>query len=102
VSSVHQRNDPSGQAPPQLVLIAEDEEPIALALAEVIEAFGYRTLIAQNGKLALELAHAHHPALIMAHPSIWGIVPDCNDNTGQREDKEEKSVLVGLGAVSQY
>ena len=65
MSSAQQGADPSGQALPLLVLIAEDEEPIALTLADVIEACGYRALIAENGKRALELARAHHPALII-------------------------------------
>lgn len=48
-----------------LVLIVEDEEPIALVLADLIEEAGYQTLVAQNGRRALELARAHHPALII-------------------------------------
>lgn len=75
MSSAELRTDPPGQALPLLVLIAEDEEPIALTLADVIEEAGYRTLIAQNGKLALELARAHHPALIITDlmmPSLSG------------------------------
>ncbi len=51
--------------PSRLVLIAEDEEPIALALVDVIEEAGYPTLVAQNGRQALELAQKHHPALVI-------------------------------------
>lgn len=65
MSSVNHHADPPGQEPPLLVLIAEDEEPIALALADLIEDAGYRALIAQHGKLALELARKHQPALII-------------------------------------
>jgi DNA-binding response OmpR family regulator len=48
-----------------VVLIAEDEEPIAQALAMIIEDLGYTALVATNGKEALALARAHHPALII-------------------------------------
>ncbi|HEY8324538.1 MAG: response regulator [Ktedonobacterales bacterium] len=51
-------------AAPLLILIAEDEEPIALALSFIVEDAGYKPLVAIHGKEALELARAHHPALI--------------------------------------
>lgn len=60
MSSVNHHADPT-----PLVLIAEDEEPIAYALADLIEEVGYQTLIAQHGERALELARKHHPALII-------------------------------------
>lgn len=51
----------------QLILIAEDEEPIAEALAMIIEDAGYGTpLQAPNGKLAQALVRTHRPALIFA------------------------------------
>ena len=65
MSSVNHHADPPGQETPLLVLIAEDEEPIALALVDLIEDAGYRALVAPHGKLALELARKHHPALII-------------------------------------
>lgn len=64
-----------GSAFPLVVLIAEDEEPIALVLADLIEEAGYQTLIARNGKRALELAREHHLALIITDlmmPSLTG------------------------------
>lgn len=48
-----------------VVLIAEDEEPIAQALSMIVEDYGYFALIAINGRQALEMARAHHPALII-------------------------------------
>lgn len=48
-----------------LVLIAEDEEPIALALSFIVEDAGYTPLVAAHGREALELARARHPALII-------------------------------------
>jgi CheY-like chemotaxis protein len=49
---------------PDLVLIVEDEPPIAEALALIIEDSGYTTIIAVHGREALELARACHPALV--------------------------------------
>ncbi|MEO7000437.1 MAG: response regulator, partial [Ktedonobacterales bacterium] len=48
-----------------LVLIVEDEEPIALALAYIVEDAGYTPLVAMHGQQALELARSQHPALIL-------------------------------------
>jgi CheY-like chemotaxis protein len=50
---------------PDLVLIVEDEMPIAEALSEIITDAGYRVLIAGNGRVGLDLARAEHPALII-------------------------------------
>jgi CheY-like chemotaxis protein len=58
-------NKPPDQPAPALVLIAEDEEPIAETLAMLVEDCGYTPLIATNGRQALELARARHPALII-------------------------------------
>src|SRR5262249_41266101 len=48
-----------------LVLIAEDEEPIAEAIAFLVQENGYTPLIANNGRLALEFARARHPVLVI-------------------------------------
>jgi CheY-like chemotaxis protein len=48
-----------------LVLIAEDEEPIAEAIAFLVEDNGYIPLVANNGRQALELARSRHPALVI-------------------------------------
>lgn len=50
---------------PDLVLIAEDEEPIAEALALIVADAGYTPLVAVHGKQALELARERRPALII-------------------------------------
>ncbi len=47
------------------VVIADDEESIADAVAMLIEEVGLAPLIAPNGKVALELARAHHPVLVI-------------------------------------
>lgn len=48
-----------------LVLIAEDEAPIAEVLAMIVEEAGYVPLVAVHGRQALELARARHPALLI-------------------------------------
>jgi DNA-binding response OmpR family regulator len=47
------------------VLIVEDEEPIAEALAYLVEHCGYAALRAAHGKEALELARVNHPMLVI-------------------------------------
>jgi CheY-like chemotaxis protein len=48
-----------------LVLIAEDEAPIAEALALIVEEAGYMPLTAAHGYQALELARVCRPALVI-------------------------------------
>jgi DNA-binding response OmpR family regulator len=50
---------------PKVVLIAEDEEPIAQALAYLVEDAGYTPVVAAHGKAALEMALAQRPDLII-------------------------------------
>ena len=48
-----------------LVLIAEDEEPIAEVVATVVEDAGYVPRLAAHGRQALELARTEQPALLI-------------------------------------
>jgi CheY-like chemotaxis protein len=48
-----------------VVLIAEDEEPIAAAIASVVEDAGYEPVLATNGQEALASARERHPALVL-------------------------------------
>lgn len=50
---------------PKLVLIAEDEELIADALASIIADAGYTPAVARHGRAALGVARARHPALVI-------------------------------------
>jgi DNA-binding response OmpR family regulator len=50
---------------PGLVLIVEDEEPLADTIAFVVTEAGYRPLIALHGREALELARSRRPALVI-------------------------------------
>ena len=79
------RMDPSDSAQPSeqtsgsnaapLVLIVDDEAPIAEALTLIVEEAGYSTLTAFRGPAGLALAREHHPALIftdMMMPQLDG------------------------------
>ncbi len=50
---------------PAVVLIVEDEEPIAQALAIIVEDRGFTPVVAAHGKQAMELLRQHQPALII-------------------------------------
>jgi|GEM_PF-1609820 len=50
----------------RLVLIVDDERSIAEALDQVVELAGYQSLVASNGKEALELASQQWPALVLS------------------------------------
>ena len=66
------RADPD--APP-LVLIAEDHEDSRDALSTLLDALGYRVLVAGNGAEAVEVARAARPDLIlmdMMMPAVDG------------------------------
>ncbi len=49
----------------RLVLIAEDEGPIAEALTLIVEDAGYTPIVASHGVEALEIARREHPALLI-------------------------------------
>lgn len=51
--------------PPTLVLIVEDEAPIAEALSLIVADAGYSPLVARHGLEALEAARARKPALVI-------------------------------------
>lgn len=53
------------QRGPVLVLIAEDEEPIAEALAIMVEEAGYEAVLARHGREALEIARQSPPSLVI-------------------------------------
>ncbi len=58
----------SGQAPTtsgKVVLIVEDEAPLAQALAYIVEDAGHTPVVAGNGKVALQLAARQRPDLII-------------------------------------
>jgi CheY-like chemotaxis protein len=56
-----------------LVLIADDEGPIAAVVAEVVEDLGYRPQVVRNGREALDLARTTRPALIITDLMMPGL-----------------------------
>jgi DNA-binding response OmpR family regulator len=56
----------TGEPRRPLVLIVEDEEPIAETLVYIVEDAGYRAMVAPHGKAGLALALQHRPALIFS------------------------------------
>lgn len=60
---------------PPVVLIAEDHEDSRDALRTLLDALGYRVVVARNGAEAVEVARTAHPDLIlmdMMMPSVDG------------------------------
>jgi two-component system response regulator VicR len=55
---------PAPAVPPPLVLIVEDEAPIAEAIAMIVADEGYEPLIAAHALQGLELVRSRRPALI--------------------------------------
>lgn len=53
------------QRAPRVVLIVEDEAPIAEALSLIIADAGYSPMVARHGLEALEMARARRPALVI-------------------------------------
>lgn len=54
-----------GLSPPSLVMIVDDESPIAEALALIIEDAGYHVLLASSGHMAIEqIDGGARPALV--------------------------------------
>jgi two-component system, chemotaxis family, chemotaxis protein CheY len=54
-----------GPLDPRLVLIIEDEEPLAETISFIVREAGYTPVIALQGRQALELARAHRPGLVI-------------------------------------
>ncbi|NEZ64292.1 PAS domain S-box protein [Leptolyngbyaceae cyanobacterium CCMR0082] len=48
-----------------LILLAEDNQDTISLMVSYLETIGYRLMVANNGLDALELAHTHHPDLIL-------------------------------------
>lgn len=61
----HANTDATDSRTSPLVLIVDDEAPIAEALALMIEEAGYTAMTAFRGRTGLELARQHRPALII-------------------------------------
>jgi signal transduction histidine kinase len=58
---------------PPLILIAEDNELNINTIASYLTAKGYRPIIAQDGRAAIDLAQANHPDLILMDIQMPGM-----------------------------
>lgn len=58
------------QPRPGIVLIVDDDKPIADYVALVVEEAGYAAAVATRGQQALALAQAHWPALVITDQMI--------------------------------
>lgn len=61
---------------PNLVLIIEDEQPLQIIYSRSVLRHGYETLVAGDGREALDLLQTHVPALIfldMLLPLVSGV-----------------------------
>lgn len=56
----------TGEVGKPIVLIVDDEAPIAEALAYIVEDAGYTAMVAPHGNAGLALALRYHPALIFS------------------------------------
>jgi two-component system, chemotaxis family, chemotaxis protein CheY len=65
VKEIPSDSTPLGALDPALVLIVEDEEPLAETIAFIVREAGYTPLVALNGRQALELARTRGPALLI-------------------------------------
>jgi DNA-binding response OmpR family regulator len=58
---------------PPTVLVADDDEGIRELIVFKLEAAGYRTLVADNGRSAMALAVSEHPHLVILDVSMPGL-----------------------------
>src|SRR5262249_12714208 len=84
---------------PALVLIADDEAAIAEALEEFVTELGYQTLVAGNGKQALDLARLHQPALLltdmmMPHLNGAGLIAALREESVARKIRRPAIILI--------
>ncbi len=85
-----------------LVLIVEDEEPIALALSFIVEDAGYEPLIARHGREAIELTRTHQVALIITDlmmPVMTGQEFIAILRSGAHADGEQRPPLIIMTAA---
>ncbi len=62
-----------GMPQPAVVLIAEDEAPLAALVAALVELAGHTPLVARNGAEALALARRHPPAVVVTDLMMPGL-----------------------------
>ncbi len=50
----------------KLILVVEDEETTRDVIAQALDIFGYDTILAENGKIALEKYDEHKPDMVIS------------------------------------
>lgn len=96
--------DQQARRKPEIVLIVDDEAPIADALAMIIEDAGLSPLTASHGQEALALARANWPALVitdMMMPRLSGkdLIAALRQDATQRGIPPPPMVLVTAGGM---
>lgn len=104
---MYNTNDQQQSGPtPGLVLIVDDEAPIAEALAMIIEDAGFTPLIAKHGQQAIELARAQPPALVITDlmmPRLDGtaLIAALRADAAANDHAVPPMVLVTAGGLQQ-
>jgi two-component system cell cycle response regulator DivK len=93
----------AGAPPPpsasKRVLIVEDNELNLKLLNDILEVHGYITIVTDNGAAAIDLAHQHHPDLILLDiqlPDISGI------EVARRLKADEETAAIPVVAVTAF
>jgi two-component system, cell cycle response regulator DivK len=58
-------DEPQQSAPRAVILIVEDNELNLKLLNDILEIYGYMTIVTGSGAAAIDLAQQHHPDLIL-------------------------------------
>jgi DNA-binding response OmpR family regulator len=97
-----------------LVLVVDDEPLVASTLAAIFEKHGFRTLMAFDGKSALELARTGRPQVLISEVSMAGIdgvtlaialarvVPECKVLLLSGKDGAEERVWGAWAAKHEF
>lgn len=56
------------------ILVIEDEQTVRESILDLLEAEGFRGIGGENGQVGVQLAHKHHPDLILCDVTM----PDCD------------------------
>ncbi|MBD1825881.1 response regulator [Cyanobacteria bacterium FACHB-DQ100] len=56
------------------ILVIEDEQTVRESILDLLEAEGFRGIGGENGQIGVQLAHDHHPDLILCDVTM----PDCD------------------------
>jgi CheY-like chemotaxis protein len=78
----------------KLILIVEDDRDLAQLVAEVLESAGYRTIIAANGRAALDHLQTNHPDLI-----LLDMMMPIMDGWGFREEQRKLPAVASIPVV---